>query len=569
MAKADEISRIAAERLRAITERDENLMFGAAQGTLRDFQQDLQKKINLERALAEEEGIADFIIDLNRKLEKTGEMTEELGLQHIEDVGNALIEEQSQISEVLGETYLLKQKKIIDDTKLRFLANQKSKEGHTITLNSAKKTLDKIVKTANSQYPEILDGSLDTLHKSFTEYFGEESADVLISNTKNAIQLRQRISEDGKHTPIFQPKILTTGDNAVPLNTHLDTKIIPLLQANPMLARGFFRIHDITAFEAMALADKIESEYPDSPEPEAIRAALNLRNKALLKNPLQYGSDQLYYHISSQPINAINFENDHRFNAAHDAFLLFDRTNFFTEEEKIQMKSMDPYTKSKIFNLALEKLDVYNRKIKRDKIPVHFLKQEISEIDPDAATWVEVYNSNPKKFKNVNLNDVLTTLRNYKAINVRTKVMIQSQLYNVPNIGSFVEMADVAESIASGKDLKIKNTGEYFTTSESFAFLNKYANGGASFQDTAQKLLASDKKIKLRNIDVDMFMAYTSDGMPYIVPKDIELPDGTVIKAGHTAQFLGQFLDSVQKNADIKNTVKKKEKPNTKNDTPK
>jgi hypothetical protein len=141
------------------------------------------------------------------------------------------------------------------------------------------------------------------VHDVINEEYGPHTGELYAHNAYEISKLRTNVVAGGKYVSSDQPPIVTESSPTTELNTKIGTNLRQLQIDNPMLARGFLRIHNLTSSDANMLAREIKDKYPDSPEAAAIETANRLRSDAIQVNPLEYGANQLYYSVSSDPVD--------------------------------------------------------------------------------------------------------------------------------------------------------------------------------------------------------------------------------------------------------------------------
>lgn len=515
-------------------------MFDTLDKVVKDVGELSRKRFELDQTILRERALDQFSIGMTT-IENTAQLNPQNGSSYISDQSNRLLSEiKSAFGDVnLGAEFDIKADKVKTNAIIRH--NLYINRGlNKYTIKSARDASLDIALNANLSTPEEIDVSLGNIRDKTTSVFGAEIADVNYQNAKHVAESRHNIAVEGEgkqpqnvpQTDIL-PIIPNQLDESLRLNSNITTNQIRASIENPMLARGFQRIQHLTSENALILAQEIKKRYPDSPEPEAIELANNLRSQGIRTNPLEYGYNQLFYDLQLHDNNMFVSSEDERFKAASIALQNFNNTNFLTTKEREALKTLPIDARVNTFFRMNEKLKAYNTYASNEsKIDSMYAYNEMQAIDKDAYN-IFVLKSTFPQFDSLSSASIQAARDNLKGRPDadQFRINISDQLLSVPNIKSFLEMANSADIALHGiSDInKLYDSSNVFSIQDNYAYLKKYANGH-SFQDTARMVL-KDNRIKLRNTDIDVYTAYNPDGTPVIINNK-------------PVSFAGDFLNS-------------------------
>lgn len=490
------------------------------------LQKTIGNQIKTDLSVLREDAYAQFAIGME-SVTRIADLNPAGALKIIDDQAQELEKKITETYGDLGSSFKSKLSGVVLHQKLKYLGESRS-AGKVLRIQQASQALESLASNSNSIPPNDLADSINTIHDAINAEYGAGAGELLAYNAYEVAKLRNNSISDGKNVSTDQPPVIPTSDKNTELNTKVGTNLRRLMIENPMLARGFLRIHGLTSSDALNLASQIREKFPDSPEPAAIETAANLRTKALQLNPLEYGANQLYYGITSSPADVFTGSSDHRFEASQRALELFGITNFFTEDEKAMLKSSSIDINVGAYLKGLEKLNAFNSKQMSGKqIDPTFFKSEFKKMNSDAVSWGEVITSFPQ-FNNVAITQVESLAQNMKASGIMPKLALPDQLLRINGIGGIAEKLTAANFSESGD---IEGIAKFFNTRDNYAYPKTYEYG-SRFQDIAMELLK--RNIRLVNVGIDTYGVYKLNGEPLIIN-------------GSTVQYFGRDLEAIAK----------------------
>lgn len=439
----------------------------------------------------------------------------------IDDVAEQLSQKINETYGNLGEAFESKKRGIIYHQKIRAMSQNRA-----TGLKASSQALHNLSNNANSMPPDVLSESIDAVHDVINAEYGNSTGELYAHNAYEISKLRNNVVAGGKYVSQEQPPILTESSPTTELNTKLGTNLRQLQLDNPMLARGFLRIHNLTSADANILAQNIREKYPDSPEAAAIETANRLRSDAIQVNPLEYGSNQLYYSLSADPVDVFTGATDHRFDAAQRAYELFGVTNFFTNKEVDLLKQTSIDVRVGAYLSSEAKLRAYNSKMPNNKrIDPSFLAAEFKKIDSNSVAWGKVLSGFPQ-FNKISVGEGEAVVENLKKSGIMPKFAVPDQLIRIDGIGGIMEKLAAAHYMQTGD---VAGASTFFDTRDNYAYPKTYQYG-SRFQDLAKELL--HRNVTLVNTGVDTYRVYRLDGTPLIIN-------------GVTIQYLGKDLEAL------------------------
>lgn len=514
----------AISQIQGIERQSSNYTFNITKDILGKLQDLARTQINTDLTVLREDAYSHFATGME-SVKNLAAMTPSSGLSFISEQGEKLSDEIKKQYGDLGGEFNSKVRGVILHQQLKYLADTRAGQAH-VTFNQANDTLRNLADNANSIPRESLSKSIDSIHDAVNAEFGNDAGELLAHNAYEIAKLRGNAISGNTEVSTMQPPIIPNTTKNVEMNTKMGTDLRRLMVDNPMLARGFLRIHDVNSADATKMVKEIQEKYPDSPEPAAIETANRLRTQAIQANPLEYGANQLYYGLTSSASDVFTGNTDHRYDAARRAYELFGVTNFFTEEEKQIIKAAPLDQRVGAYVQGEDKLNAYNSKLPSNKrIDPTFFTSEFHRLDPDAVAWGKIVKIFPQ-FHNVAVTQANDLAKNLKATGQMPKTSVPDQLLRVEGIGTLGEKITAAHYMLSGD---IEGVKSFFNTRDNYAYPKTYQYG-SRFQDLAMELL--HKNIRLVNTGIDTYAVYKLNGEPLVVN-------------GSTVQYLAKDLEAM------------------------
>lgn len=503
-----------------------NAAFNVTNDILNGLEKVAKSQINTDLAVLRADAASQFALGMET-VGQAAKVNPSGGVKFIQESGEKLLDKISEQYGDLGDEFRISAINITRHTQLKYLS-QTDSGTQGMRLKQATTALSTLASNSHTIPPEALASSINSVHDAVNAEYGNNTGELVAHNAYEIAKLRGNVVAAGKYVSKDQPPVIPNTEKTTELNTSIGTNLQRLSVDNPMLARAFTRIHDLTSAQASELANNIRKQFPDSPEPAAIETATTLRAQALQQNPLEFGANQLYYGLTSSAKDAFTGENDHRFDAAKTAFQKFGTTNFYTEDEKKILKEAPLEAKIGAYLKTREKLGAYNSKQKGgEQIDPTFLRSEFNKIDGDAVSWGDVISAFPQ-YASVAVNDINNIAKNMRLNGAMPKAGVPDQLLRVSGIGGVVEKLTAANYAKTGK---VEGVSEFFSTRDNYAYPRSYEHG-SRFQDIVIDSLK--KNVRLVNTGIDTYAVYTLKGDPLIIN-------------GSTVQYLGKDLEAMAK----------------------